>query len=364
MRGDLEKKDDEEDSDVEDKTFEKPAETDAEKREKVRKRLTRAGALSMASFMPDEPTLKQIAIFCATVVKRETDKLPTSDAEMRMARRRLPKNRTESLLRSGMEFDDVVRLAALNVLEQWVRALLKHVQRRSMVRTLASIVHGDGKPLPKSRSLRRVSVECGFDTEMNLVLYPNPTPPADTPMGSSLRRLVPADGRGRCEYVEDIMDALALEEDFNPESPTHILRPNTAMRSELALQQWNENVLDSRVKPECMKEKDDAERGRARAKNSPARRAAFGTAATIRLSGNTGGWSTFSPSDGYRMTVYHYTPQVIRESQSNSGAIPGPGTYKRPVSSMRPTRVSSYPSVGKLRSVGHAAMCSTSERFR
>lgn len=343
----------------------------------------------VSSLLPQDLSWKEAGNFCAQVAKRESDRLPQSESDLRLARKRVPKNRTDQLLRSGMKFEDVVRIAALKVLEQWVHVLMRHVQgnSREMIRTLSRIVHGYVGPATLSRNLsspttgtfqrgnsrgnsrgssRGNSREMGrphsrslstLDLPEDLILLPNPTPAAATPLGSAIRRLVPPDGLGRCEFVEDIMAALRLQDnEFVPTSPTHILRPNTALRSELDLEQFHEAKLDFRMKPDCIRQKDAADMGFLnRNANAAQRRTMQGSSTTLRLSGDCGGWATFSRDSSMRVTIVG--------SDDKPSPNLGPGHYKRPVSTMRTCRTGSYPSVGKLRAVGNTVMGSVIDRF-
>lgn len=310
------------------------------------------------SALAHELSLSECAQRCAEVVKRENDRLPQSSSEERIARRRPPKNHTDALLRSGMSLDDVVRHAAMRVVEEWVHVLRVHVHRTDMVNTLAGIVHGGiQRPLSRSQSLGSMTFSSQFDGSLRLVLNPNPTPPASTPLGAALRRLVPAHG-GRCEFVEDITAALELEDDYIATSPTHIQRPTPAMRSELSSKQLHEDDLDYRMGPRCYKNKEDVAANRPsgyiNAKEGAYRN--IGTTAALRCSGSCGGWSTFSQNHPTRVTNLGFTGKVVLDQ-------PGPGEYKRPVSSMRPCRIGLWPSVGKPRPVGHAVMGSNLDRF-
>lgn len=278
-----------------------------------------------SGLLPRDLTLREVTSLCTQVTKRESDRLPQSDAATRMARKRIPKNRTDALLRSGMRLEDVVKQVAMRILEQWVHILMRRIRSKDVVRTVVGIVHADHVQRrgfdkgaqPLEQRFIPMNLSSGFDSSGRLVLHPNPTPPAWTPLGSALRGLVPVDGQAQCEYVEDIVAALKLEDDFVPSSATHILRPNTAVRSELDRHQWHESMLDNHMKPDCMKRKDKAD----------------------------------------KIPAYNKAASKCAES-------PGPGTYKRPASSMRPTRSASYPSVGKLRTVAIAVMGYPGERFR
>lgn len=299
-------------------------------------------------------SLKDAVKLCAQAVKRENDRIPESEADMRIARRRMPKNRTDSLLRSGAPIEEVAKRAALSVVEQWVNLLRKHVPANEMAVTLTEIVHGCSLPLAAGllRSQSVGDLSGTTHSEGRLTLNPNPTPPPWTPLGIALRKLLPTSGQ--CDFVEDIMAAVNLEDEYVVTSPSHIRRPNTAVRSELDFQRFHEAKLDSRVKPDFIKRKDSADGGHLSTgsiDSKLAHRAAVPT--VVRLSGEWGGWATYSPSMSSRLTYFH-------ETTSN---MPGPGDYKRPVSSMRPSRISKYPSVGKLRTVGSAVMGSVGERF-
>jgi len=227
-----------------------------------------------------------------------------------------------------------------------------------MVRTISGIIHGECVS-PLARTLSTISLTEGFNSSGLLVLNPNPTPPANTPLGAALRRLVPPIGQGHCDYVEEIMAALKLEDNFIPSSPTHILRPNTALRSELDFQQMHEAALDNRMKPDCMKQKDVVDTGQLIQKGvHKYKRAPLGT--SLRLKGDCGGWGTYSQTSSTRRTAVNV--QLTDPDEANADS-PGPGTYKRPVSTMRQCRTGVYPSVGKLRTVGSAVMGSVQDRF-
>lgn len=323
------------------------------------------GREGILGVLPHEFSRNEAASRCARVVERENSRLPQCMSEERIARRRPPKNRTDSLLRSGMQLEQVAKIAAMRVIEEWVYVLRAHVGQDgyceycgklslscNMAKTLAGIIHSTDRPMSQSRSLPSLTSPTGFDGQACLVLNPNPTPPADSLLGAALRRLVPANG-GHCEFVEDIMAAFKLEDDFIPSSPSHIGRPNTAMRFELSDKQMHEDDLDWRLKPPCLKMKDEADTSHF---TKGAAHKHVGLNATLRLSGSCGGWATFSQSSSNRVTALGFTAKLMLDQ-------PGPGEYKRPVSVMRACRVSKYPSVGKLRPVGHAVMGSNTDRF-
>jgi len=316
----------------------------------------------IVGMLPSEMSWSQTATRCAQVAQRENDRLPHCIGDERIARRRLPRNRTDSLLRSGMHLDQVVRFAAMRVVEEWVHLLRVHVHGAiDMVNTIAGIVHSklSDRPLSRSRSLATMTFASGFDGSLRLVLDPNPTPPASTPLGAALRRLVPVGG-GRCEFVEDIMAALTLEDDYIATSPAHILRPNTAVRTELSQKQMHENNLDVQVSPAYLKMKDGtamiSTADLSQFSNTNGKHRHLGACAALRLSSACGGWSTFSQSSGNRVTSLGFSAQVMLDQ-------PGPGEYKRPTSVMRRCRVGIYPSVGGPRPVGHAVMGSNIDRF-
>jgi len=318
----------------------------------------------VSSLLPRDLSMEQVASLCSQAVGKELGKLPHNDTELRMARCRPPKNRTDALLKSGMPLGQVVRIVALRLLEQWVRILRGHVPKRSMVSTLSDILYALDGPSRLARSMSTMDLTGGFDQSGRLVLNPSPAPPASTPLGAALRRLVPR--QGRCEYVDDIMAALDLEDEFVDTSgfgtsPSHILRPNTAVRCELDFQDLQETYLDDRMKPDCLKRKDLCDQARLSDEIIP-HRCALGTASVLRLSGDTGGWATFNQNSCSRVTAFSFCAQVASSEQSDM-STPGPGTYQRPVSVMRSSRTAIYPAVGKMRSVGAAVMTSTCERF-
>lgn len=318
---------------------------------------------------------------CLQVVKREAERLPQSLTDERTARKRLSRNKTEALLKSGMSFDAVVRVTAMRVVEEWLRVLrhLVHNNTADLVQTIITIVHSSDRPYASlgdaasAMVLKRdvsgkltgmvvptINAEKGVDGVTRLHLIPNPTPPATTPLGKALRELVP-DNTQTCGFIVDTLAALKLEDDYIATSPTHILRPNTAMRNDLSDKQEHEDALDEVFKAPCLRVKDLANSGTSlnsqATKTQPNRkRADNGLAAAMRKSG-TMGWGTFSQSETFRKTALGNSAEYLLD-------MPGPGEYKRPVSVMRPSRVGFYRPVGGRRPPGHAVMGSTYERFR
>jgi len=136
-------------------------------------------------------------------------KLPRCSSEARIARNRVPKDRLDHLLRNGAPLSQVSEEAALRVVEKWVRALLEKrtVTESGMPEVIAALVHIE-----------------------NAV-------PADEPLGAALRRLVPKPGRAAFSgwtFVDDLMEVLELESQFDWRSPMHVLPPPKELRLAIA----------------------------------------------------------------------------------------------------------------------------------
>lgn len=319
--------------------------------------------------------LEDAARMCHIVAAKEAERFPHDEDRMRMTQIKLPRNRTASLLRSGKPVEEVAKDAALRVVQRWVELIRPHVPKDQIAKTISEMVHHlEPRPIfsrsgressrpPTSPARPPTSVGFCVTEAGSLVLQPNPTPPANSLLGDALRRVVPRlfYEDDRWEFLEDVLCALELEDEFIQSAPSHILRPNTSARAALASHQQHEEVFAHEMAPEFEKLKFRADAGQ---NGAPDRRAALGVHAKLRVSGANGGWATYRQDDKCRMTCWCFSPQVIQK-QPTYGEVPGPGSYNKSgsASTLKTVRTGKFPSVGNMRAVASEVLLSTRERF-
>jgi len=300
--------------------------------------------------LPAKLTVREAAALCQQIAEREAERLPQTSEEEKISRLRFPRNNTDKLFRDGLPADRVVLDAATRVLEQWVHVLRRLVPHDSLEELLAETVHA--KPESPAHFVN-TSASDAFSraaTPKRLIVSPNPTPLPITPLGAALRRLVPlpeAVGQRPWEFLEDLLDAVALEERFEYASPVHSLRPDTAVR-----QQWSTAMKSEAAFSKHWEAPFLLAKNRMLQEGANDRRATLSTAAKLRLSGGGQSWATFNATDRCRKTCCAWSPQVFMSGQGAEG-VPGPGAYRKPMSSCATRRRGGeYPRVGNGRCIG------------
>mmetsp|Transcript_80069 Transcript_80069/g.126467 ORF Transcript_80069/g.126467 Transcript_80069/m.126467 type:complete len:397 (-) Transcript_80069:146-1336(-) len=326
----------------------------------------RVGAYGHVS---QDMALEEAALLCHIVAAKEAERLPHDSDKLRLTQIKRPTNRTASLLRSGKSVEDVAKDAALRVVQRWVELLRPHIAEDLMARTISDMVHHCEPPpdfLPSLSQTRRPPTSVGVSRTGAgyLLLRPSPTPPADSLLGKGLRKVVPrtAYDDEPWEFLEDVLSALALEDGFIQNAPSHIRRPNTSARAALASRQKYEEAFAHEMAPEFEKLKSVADAGQ---NGAPDRKTALGVCAKLRLSGSNGGWATYKQDDRCRVTCWCFSPQVIQK-QPTFGEVPGPGSYHRmkSTSTLDTIRTGKFPSVGSMRAVASEVLLSQRERFQ
>lgn len=297
--------------------------------------------------LPSKLTVAEAAALCEQVVERELERLPHTRHEERLSRLRLPRNRSDRLLREGVPTERVVLDAATRVLEQWIHILRRLVPHDSLEELLAETVHGSDRRGAFVNTPEFFGYGITSETTPKKIkIDPNPMPPITNPLGEALRRLVPNElevGKKPWEFLEDLLDAATLEDRFEYASPVHSVRPDTAVR-----QHWSSAMkIESGFSQAPFLEA----KNRTLQEGAGDRRCALSTTAKLRLSG-WGSWATFNESGMSRRTCCAWSPQVFMSGQA-AHDMPGPGQYEKPKSSCATRRRGGeYPRVGALRCVG------------
>lgn len=320
--------------------------------------------LLTAQRLPAKLDAHDAAELCAAIARKIARSLPNNVREERNARfRGLPRSRTEALLRAGRQMEDVAKDAALRVVERWVGVLRRLVPDEELPGVLSALVHNGPAPSTPT-SAERASSSSGRQsphTSWTNALVPHPTPGPDEPLGEALRRVVPQPNKvmeQRWDFLEELLHALKLEEEFDLSSAMHQLRPSTAEQMEMCKATKIDAAFAKRHEASFLSKKDDfAQHG------SIGRRCALSTAAKLRLSGDFS-WATYREADRCRVTCCSWSPQVMMNNQHPID-IPGPGQYQviPPSSATRKTRRAEFPSVGKPRAVGSEVLLAQQERF-
>lgn len=300
------------------------------------------------------------------LISAESARLCLKASQAESHRLHKPRSSSECSLLSGPS-PAAAMDAALRVLERWIAVLRPQATKEELPHLLAALVHGP----PKEVSGRKH--DSADRCVGKSVPVPNPTPPANDPLGAALRRAVPEPGsqqlRRRHEHkdhkdhkdkdhrrlsrtgnavlrpasrgsnvglpsrghsperpssrasgtgweffddsvkVLDLSDSLHLQENW----------PDTAERR--AMRQ--SSGLMTRYKAPCFQAKE-LELG-----SRPGRRAPLATDLRLRQSGNCS-WEDFRVQETSRATFLgNYQARVFNSTQSSMApsSTPGPGTY-------------------------------------
>lgn len=200
-----------------------------------------------------------------------------------------------------------VQRSALWLLERWIGEVRQDLSPADIVRFLSEFVHKDEK-------LKSIG----------------------GPLIQRLKQFVPKDSFGRWEYMEELLEAFKLEDQFDQRSYVHAKTP----------------PLEARLKAAC--------RGR-----PPA--VFLGTPA------NMFSWDSYVPSGKQlprlRATAVNASECSVNrnsKSQRSRNMVPGPGSYSEPLlttASLKNPRQGVFPSVGGPRTKCSAVMLSQRGRF-
>lgn len=298
------------------------------------------------------------ARLCFEAMRAEAEHLPRSRGEELLARHRVPKSRSEAMLRSGATLDNATKAAALQVVEKWVGILRPLVPREEIPRLLCTLVHGDAGARgysPSSPSGRSAPVRAAVDRP-----EPNPVPPPEEPLGAALRRVVPLPSELLAEpwaFVAEILEVLVLEESSYGRGPGGGERSGAGPeRKELRLRPGGAEIVSKYEAPFLVaKEHTKTEGG------GPGRRAPLSVDKKLRLSADFA-WSGFQEDTKARATCFAFSPQVFCSRQGAAG-VPGPGLYEKPATPSRRSHRAEFPAVGQSRIVGCDASMSQRGRF-
>lgn len=318
---------------------------------------------------------------CQRAVAAVAQSLPKNSSEELMARHRMPRNRSEALLRGGACLETVFSRAALVVVERWARILRPTTPPEELPTLISVLVHGssgmtgrfgalslgvDASPLGglsrasslSSSRLRmsRASMRGGDVTPTESLnggrrwSLPGPSPPLVPPsndsLGLAMRHAVPKPAEvERCgwEFFQEVLRTMDLEDQMEPGWP----------RTEARRQAESFSFLVT-SRPAFLEAKE-----RNMKEGAPGRRAPLCSSAQLRLSGDFD-WTTYQETSGLRRTCMEFSPQIFMSSQQPDKG-PGPGDYRK--EGAKPARRGEFPSVGSSRIKGGEHTMSTRGRF-
>eukprot|EP00930_Biecheleria_cincta_P069912 TRINITY_DN5758_c0_g1_i1.p1 TRINITY_DN5758_c0_g1~~TRINITY_DN5758_c0_g1_i1.p1 ORF type:complete len:453 (+),score=88.84 TRINITY_DN5758_c0_g1_i1:36-1361(+) len=325
------------------------------------------------------------------IAHAEADMLPKDASQERMARRRLSRSQSETLLKQGLSLESVAKATALRVLEKWLFALRSFASKEELPHVLAAIVHGEpqdpsndegelseaeasSRPAsrdPSKEHMRRMKSTMSMAStseptshkvmqkrstvisiavqvkapvprrvwrNLKLPTEPDqhPLPPPQDPLGAALRSVVPlpADLRHRARRQE------RAKHSGRPVSPpwsfvTDILQV-TELEEKLHLDRsWPDNAERQALRQTGGIKGVDRVQAPCFIKKDKEkqagkqRRAPLAVDLSLRLSGDQS-WANYRAGSGMRATFVGFNAQVFNSRPENpSRDVPGPGTYER-----------------------------------
>uniref|UniRef100_A0A6U6N4X7 Uncharacterized protein n=1 Tax=Zooxanthella nutricula TaxID=1333877 RepID=A0A6U6N4X7_9DINO len=138
---------------------------------------------------PEGGLRPEIVDQCREVARRTGARLPRSLSEARLVKNRVPRSKSDLLVRQGESLSSVYLTAALDIIERWACALRPKVPTQRLAEIIAKLVHAE-------------EIE-----------------PPDTPLGAALRRMVPVPAQATVSewpFLQDALELLRLRDRLDP----------------------------------------------------------------------------------------------------------------------------------------------------